>query len=147
MDGGAYPVTATAAVDSNVFEMSGSLFREILKTHPEFSGPALDQFCGRIRDAACESCAVIDEVPARLASRLLQLDRQFPGAIPLTRREIGELAGTTVETTIRCLKEFEAKGWVQLGRSHVQVLDVAALERRTAGEALPDPRARKISQA
>ena len=145
MDGGPYPVTATAAVDTTVLEIPGRLFRELLHAHPEFSSTALTQFCGRIRDAACESCSVLDEVPARLASRLLQLDRQFKGNIPLTRREIGELAGTTVETTIRCLKEFEAQGWVELGRSSVRVLDAAALERRTMGESLPDPRARKLS--
>jgi CRP/FNR family cyclic AMP-dependent transcriptional regulator len=142
MDGGPYPVSATASVDTTALELPGALFRDLIQNHPEFSAAALSQFCGRIRDAACESCAVIDEVPARLASRLLQLDRQFPGDIPLTRREIGELAGTTVETTIRCLKEFEGYGWVALGRSNVRVLDAAALERRAAGEFGPDPRAR-----
>lgn len=139
MDGGPYPATATAAAPTTVLEIPGALFRELLQREAAFARDALVHFCGRIRSAACESCGVLDEVPARLASRLLQLDEKFGGEIPLTRRELGELAHTTVETTIRVLKEFESRGWVELGRSRVRVLDRDALERRKEGKAAPRP--------
>jgi CRP-like cAMP-binding protein len=137
LDGGPYPATATAAVPSILIRFPGSLFRDLVEEFHEFGRATLHQFCGRLRENACEGCGVPDDATAKLAARILIMYRKFGEDIPLTRRELGELAGTTVETAIRVLKEFERSGWVSLARGKVRVCDPTALEATAQGSALP----------
>jgi CRP/FNR family transcriptional regulator len=139
LDGGPYPATATAAVPSILIRIPGALFRDLVEEYPEFGRAALHQFCGRLRENGCEGCGVPDDATAKLASRILVMYRKFGEDVPLTRRELGELAGTTVETAIRVLKEFERSGWVILSRGKVQVRDPKALQATAQGSALPVP--------
>jgi hypothetical protein len=52
----------------------------------------------------------------------------------VTRRALAEVAGTTVETAIRVLRQFERDGMIRGEVGRVQVLDEPAL-RRVAGGA------------
>lgn len=137
LDGGPYPATATASVPSILIRIPGPLFRDLVEEYPEFGRAALHQFCGRLRENACEGCGVPDDATAKLAARILVMYRKFGEDVPLTRRELGELAGTTVETAIRVLKEFERSGWVVLSRGKVRVRDPRALEATAQGSAHP----------
>ncbi|MGH7727052.1 MAG: Crp/Fnr family transcriptional regulator [Candidatus Eiseniibacteriota bacterium] len=134
LDGGTYPASAIAAEPSVVYRMPGPLFRGLVEQHPAFARAVLKQFCGRLREAGCEGCARADDAGSRIAGRLVGLMAKFGETIPLTRRELGEMAGTTVETAIRITREFEELGWLELGRNRIRVLDLAALKRRTQGE-------------
>ena len=136
LDGGPYPATAVAAEPSIVYRMPGPLYRRTLEENPAFAGLALKHFCGRLREAGCEGCSLADDAGSRLAGKLLTMHDKFGDTIPLTRRELGELAGTTVETAIRITREFEDQGWLELGRGRIRVLNRAALARRAAGEAV-----------
>jgi CRP/FNR family transcriptional regulator len=62
-----------------------------------------------------------------VARRQTVLDEAEGDEIKLTRRILGESAGTTVETTIRILKGFEREGWIECGVGWIRVLDRAAL--------------------
>jgi CRP-like cAMP-binding protein len=86
----------------------------------------LAQVCRRLRETECTR-APHGDCGSRLAQILLSMSAKFGADVPLTRRELGELAGTTVETAIREIKKFERAGWVRLGRGHVRVLASAAL--------------------
>ncbi len=133
MDGGRYPAGAVAADRSHVYRLPASLFRRLMEREPGFATRTVQHFCGRLRMASCESCWKSQDAPARLAGKILCMAMKFGDDIPLTRRELGELAGTTVETAIRTIKDFERAGWVQLGRAHLRVLDRAALAERSDG--------------
>jgi CRP-like cAMP-binding protein len=133
LDGGPYPATAVAAVRSIAYRIPGSLFRDLVASHPEFASRALRMFCGRLREAACEGCSHADDAASRIAGQILAMAGRFGERVPLTRRELAELAGTTVETSIRVIKEFERAGWVELGRGHLLVIDRPALQARAAG--------------
>jgi CRP/FNR family transcriptional regulator len=137
LDGGPYPATATAAVPSILIRIPGQLFRDLVEEFTDFGRAALHQFCGRLRENACEGCGVPDDATAKLAARILVMYRKFGEDVPLTRRELGELAGTTVETAIRVLKEFERSGWVKLARGRIRVRDPKALEATAQGSAHP----------
>jgi CRP/FNR family transcriptional regulator len=137
LDGGPYPATATAAVPSILVRIPGPTFRDLVEEFADFGRAALHQFCGRLRENACEGCGVPDDATAKLAARILVMYRKFGEDIPLTRREMGELAGTTVETAIRVLKEFERSGWVILARGKIKVTDPKALEATAQGSAHP----------
>ena len=133
MDGGKYPAGAVAADRSHIFRLPGPLFRRLMEREAGFATRTVQHFCGRLRLASCESCWKSQDAPARLAGKILCMAMKFGDDIPLTRRELGELAGTTVETAIRTIKDFERAGWVQLGRAHLRVLDRAALAERSDG--------------
>ena len=49
--------------------------------------------------------------------------------VPLTRQEIGEMAGTTVETTIRVMSRWQKDGLVQTEHQVLTILDHIGLER------------------
>jgi CRP/FNR family transcriptional regulator len=74
---------------------------------------------------------LLDEVAfhsldARLAKSLLE----EPGLlINRTHQQLADELGTAREVVSRQLKRFEQKGWVNLGRGHVEILDRAALEK------------------
>jgi CRP/FNR family transcriptional regulator len=133
LDGGPYPATAVAAVDSIAYRIPGSVFRDLVAGHPAFASKALKMFCGRLREVGCEGCSQADDVPSRIAGKILSMADRFGERVPLTRKELGELASTTVETAIRVIKEFERSGWVQLGRRNLLVIDRPALQARAAG--------------
>lgn len=133
MDGGKYPAGAVAADRSRIYRLPAGVFRQLMEREPVFSTRTVQHFCGRLRMASCESCWKTQDAPARLAGKILCMAMKFGDEIPLTRRELGELAGTTVETAIRTIKDFERAGWVQLGRARLRVLDRAALADRADG--------------
>jgi CRP/FNR family transcriptional regulator, nitrogen oxide reductase regulator len=77
-------------------------------------------------------------VPARLAGLLLHLlatlgDRQS-GEIPirLTRQDLADAAGTTVETTIRVMRKWQGAGTVETLKDRLVVLDPDALTAASA---------------
>lgn len=49
--------------------------------------------------------------------------------VPLTRQEIGEMAGTTVETTIRVMSKWQKDEFVTTNRQIVTIRSVSRLER------------------
>jgi CRP-like cAMP-binding protein len=134
LDGGPYPATSVAAVDSVAYRLSGAIFRDLIARHPVFATRALKMFCGRLREAGCEGCSQADDVPSRIAGKILSMANRFGDRVPLTRKELAELAGTTVETAIRAIKEFERSGWVRPGRGYLLVIDREALQARAGGQ-------------
>ncbi|OFV81035.1 MAG: hypothetical protein A2W26_08980 [Acidobacteria bacterium RBG_16_64_8] len=91
-----------------------------------------------MRKSGCEGCSQADDAPSRIAGQILSMSGRFGERVPLTRKELAELASTTVETSIRVIKEFERSGWVRLGRGYLLVIDRPALQARAAGQ---DPKA------
>jgi len=72
----------------------------------------------------------------RVANLLLRLAERYGCTTPngtdvgleLKRGELAEMAGLTTETTIRTLRKFEQRGWLQLHRNRVVLLEIEALE-------------------
>lgn len=69
----------------------------------------------------------VGTVEQRVAAVLLVLSRSFgqetDGGIlidvPLTRQDISELAGTTVESTIRAISKWQKQGWIETQDRHL----------------------------
>lgn len=136
LDGGPYPATAVAPIDSVVQRVPAALFREPLGHCTSYLHAVLTHVGGRLRENECARVPCGD-CGSRLADRILSMSEKFGPDVPLTRRELGELAGTTVETAIREIKKFERAGWVQLRRGHVRVLAFEALRNRTSHRSAP----------
>jgi len=69
-------------------------------------------------------------VEKRILHVLVNLVSEFGNTIPLTRREIAEMAGTTVETSIRTFSRLEEEGLVSTSRGRIMVKDGQKLRDR-----------------
>ncbi len=56
--------------------------------------------------------------PQKLGTRIV---------VPLTRQDLAEMAGTTVETAIRIMSKMQKEGIVKTDRQMITVLDPASL--------------------
>jgi len=74
---------------------------------------------------------LLDEVAFHsLDVRLAKLLLEEPSKqINRTHQQLAAELGTAREVVSRQLKRFEQRGWVMLGRGHVEILDKAALEK------------------
>lgn len=129
MDRKTYPADAVAAMDSTLVRIPLTEFSRLLETHPEFSREALCQFCSRLRQVETRGCMLFDPVEKRIARVLLTLRKKFGDTIPLTRQEIAELAGTTVETAIRTISHWQGEKIVSSTRGRLTVKAAARLEQ------------------
>ena len=60
-----------------------------------------------------------------------ELPDSEPRVVPLTQDDLADLAGTSRATVNRVLRSEQEKGAVKLGRGRTEVLDAAALARRS----------------
>lgn len=128
LDQGAYPATAVAATRARVLQIPSHRFHELLGQSRTLLQETLCVFGGRLRQVEARGCLVHDPVERRVAQALLTLRKKFGDTIPLTRQEISELAGTTVETVIRTMGRFQEEGWVRSSRGKIHLLSINSLE-------------------
>jgi CRP/FNR family cyclic AMP-dependent transcriptional regulator len=112
--------------------MNRSELERLLLTKPrvalrisEVLGQRLQEAESRLEEIAFKS------IPARLASRLLQLSgEQASDTIRgITHQDLGEQVGTYRETTTQTLNQFKQDGLIELGRKQITILDREGLAR------------------
>lgn len=132
-----YPFTAQALVPSHVLKISGPDFYAIMERYPEVSNQVVQELAARLIEAhETMKNLAIERVEQRIAHTLLKLANPGYGSepnsliidIPLTRQDIAEMAGTTVETTIRTLSKWRKAGIVGSRNGKVLIRDLARLE-------------------
>jgi CRP/FNR family transcriptional regulator len=148
-----YCASAEALEDSQVCLVDAGFFRSLLTNSKDLANiffKKLSLELGKAEDKLLSFAQ--STVRQRLAEVLTDLQQRFGAAdgtlqIQLTRAEIAELAGTTPESTIRTLAEFQRKGWIkQEQRQAMHILNAAAL--RKLAQRADDPEARtQVSQA
>ncbi len=123
-----YGCHCIALTETTVIPVPLAVFQTLLGQYPEMAQAVLSHISGLLRDAKEMEAYSHEKVDIRILHLLLRLVGQFGNTIPLTRRDIGEMAGTTVETTIRVLSRFERSGLVSNVWGHVTVKDVQVLK-------------------
>ena len=124
-----YTDSAQAVAAGEVSSVRQKTIAAVLQGNPEAGHALLRIVARRLQNAHDRLCSFAnDSVTARLAQTLLDEDEPEGDRIELTRRILGESAGTTVETTIRILKGFEREGWIEGGVGWIRILDRATLE-------------------
>lgn len=68
-----------------------------------------------------------NKVGERVARALVEGTQRSGDQVRLTQAELAAEVGTTREVVARCLGEFQAAGWIRLGRGRTVVLDRDAL--------------------
>jgi CRP-like cAMP-binding protein len=132
-----YPDTAQALTDSCILKVSADDFRTILDTYSSVALGVLDAVAGRLK-AAQEMVRQLSAHSAerRIAFTLLKLAAKFGVyqevgwliQVPLSREELAQMTGTTMETASRALSQFQKDGLIDSGRQWVAITDLPGLE-------------------
>ncbi|HVO32410.1 MAG TPA: Crp/Fnr family transcriptional regulator [Elusimicrobiota bacterium] len=123
-----YPCTAVASTDCAVVKISDRIFRDFYRLYPSVVAGLCSLCSERLAAMQAFGCTSQEPVQRRMAGVLVQLHKTYGATIPCTKRELAELAGTSIETAIRIISSFSRKGWVQSERGRIIVRTSRALE-------------------
>jgi CRP/FNR family transcriptional regulator len=135
LDRDAYPASAEGVADGVAWTLPRSHFLRLLEEEPSLTRELLQIITHRLHSAheRVRSFAH-DPAPARLAQVLLRVSHDLEANV--TRKDLAEAAGTTVETAIRVLRTFQRENVVQAAVGKVTIIDEPAL-RQIAGASEP----------
>lgn len=131
---GSYAATAIAATQVKVVKIPKDLFLSLLERYPSFAREVIEICCKRIREMVFSYAIAYDHVDRRIAHVLLRLSEDFGKTLPFTHKEISEMAGTALETSIRVLSKMKRKGWLTVKRGELSLLKLAELRRMIQNE-------------
>lgn len=137
LSGEKYNASATTLEDAVICFIPKDAFMKLLKENNDLSLGAIHLLSTDLKSAEKRITNMAQKpVRERIAEALLMMkecygfkeDEETIDAI-LTRREIGNLAGVTTETTIRLLSEFNKDGLVKLDGKKIKLVNLRALVR------------------
>ena len=122
-----YAAEGIAETDVQAVAVPRAVFDDLIATSKSFRDFILSAYSRRITDLFY----VIDEiafrrVDIRLAQKLLQL-QDDKHTLRATHQQLAAELGTAREVVSRQLQEFQRRGWVELSRGEVLLLDEASL--------------------
>jgi CRP/FNR family transcriptional regulator len=126
--GRSYPCTAMAASDAEVIQIPDKTFIECYMRSPGMVRGICALCSERLKDVQDLRCMGQESVPVRVATILARLEQVHGEILPFTKKEIAELAGTTIETTFRTLAQFQKKKLLSSLRGKIQIRDAQALK-------------------
>jgi CRP/FNR family transcriptional regulator len=136
LEGGAYPVDATALSDASLVRIPRDGFLRFLSRHPAMHARASREVAERLRRFHDRLEQVSTRpVPARVAAHLLLLARrdsggEAPGTVVdlgATREVVAAALGTAREVLIRTLRSMEKEGVLALRGRRVEIRDPVRL--------------------
>jgi len=132
-----YPGSAVALTPLSVLAVDALDLEQVLRDHPQVAVNLLKAAAEVIREvhARLREAGTLP-VEQRIARTLCRLMRRCGEPcregivleLPLTRRDLASICGTTMYTVSRTLKSWERRGWLHSRRGHLTVLDPLALE-------------------
>lgn len=137
-EGAPYSQTAQTMEESALITIARTDFLYLLERYPSVALAVINELGRRLRVAndLVQSLAV-DRVDRRIARALLRLSlynsvRTEEGIMiqmRLTRQDLADMTGTTVETAIRVMSRFRKEGWITTQRGRVIIKQPEALSR------------------
>ncbi len=127
-----FPAIATVEKDAEAVMIPADTFREWVRRYDPWREFVFDLLSERLSTVM----AVVEEVvfqrmDRRVASLLL--DKFIAGQpVKITHHEIAAELGSSREVISRILEDFSQKGWVEVGRGIVDILDMDGLSSRVA---------------
>lgn len=138
-----YTDDATALTGSCILQATPEAFQSLLARYPAAAMATLGFVSERLREAhgTIEGLSA-HPVPRRVAATLIKLadrvGREREGDVlidmPLSRQDLADMTGATVETASRVMSDLKGRGIVDSGRRWASIVDREALERIAAGE-------------
>lgn len=125
-----YNAEAVSESPVEAIAIPNALFQELLAASPEFRAFVFATYADRISGLLMLIDAIaFGRMNGRLAAKLTELE-DAEGAITMTHQELARELGTAREVVSRLLKEFERRGWLNLGRGRIQIRDHGALQQQ-----------------
>jgi CRP/FNR family transcriptional regulator, nitrogen oxide reductase regulator len=120
-----HPATARTMTAAETLSFPSEVYSRLIGQHPAIAQNLVRMLGARLHSLMALQVLAGERVERRLAHILLKLadraGRAEPGGgvlitIPLTRQDLAEMTGTTLETAIRTLSRFRAQGWLETRR-------------------------------
>ncbi len=137
-----HPATAVAMTETLTLSIEREPYRQLIRQYPDIALRIIDLLGERLQAAMKMRALSTERVDVRLANILLKLcnkagDQAAEGVrirLPLSRQDLADMAGTTIETAIRIMSRFRKEGWVHTEPGgYIVVTDLSRLQRFSEG--------------
>src|SRR5512136_2951301 len=131
-DGGGYPGTAQVIEDCTTLVIARNDCLTLVNRYPVFALAVISDLGSRLRSSAEQIRSLaVERVEQRIARVLLKLAEtagtDSPDGrvieMPLTRQDVADMTGTTVETAIRVMSKLRRAGLIRTRRGKVVLVD------------------------
>jgi CRP-like cAMP-binding protein len=135
----AHPATARAMTAVETLSFPSETYAGLLAAHPDLARKLIQMLGNRLHSMMDLQIMAGERVERRLAHILLKLanrvGRPEPEGvlvtIPLSRQDLADMAGTTLETAIRTISRFREQGWVATRRGgYLLITNLAQLQQQ-----------------
>jgi CRP/FNR family transcriptional regulator len=136
-DGGGYPGTAQVIEECTALVIARNDCLTLVNRYPVFALAVISDLGSRLRSSAEQIRSLaVERVEQRIARVLLKL-AETAGSdspegrvieMPLTRQDVADMTGTTVETAIRVMSKFRRQELIKTRRGKVVLVELAALQ-------------------
>ncbi len=138
IEDGPYPASARALTDGTVMKVPKHIFKKMIREWPQVSLNVMRELGTKYRDVVDNlSSLAVYKVEGRLCRVISSLARRYGiygdcrGVIldiSLTRQDLADITGTTLETTIRTLNKLRNAGLINWEGKRFFIPDINALE-------------------
>ncbi len=134
MDGKRFPATAISTDDSEILLIPRDRFLELMQSSAEFSSAITSTMCGILRHQV-ENIQILATPSAeqRIAAALLRLAGDDAGdkliEITYRRKDIAEMTGLSLETTIRAVRRLADKNCLKIVGGRIILESTAPLRK------------------
>ncbi len=130
MDGKRFPATAVAIEKSDLLLIPRETFLELMSSSQEFSAAIMTRMCGILRDRVdTVQILATSSAEQRVVNVLLRLAGEIRAdevkEIAYRRLDIAEMAGLSLEATIRAIRKLADRGCLSIvgGRIYIETTD------------------------
>lgn len=129
-NGGEYGFHSVAETDVTVLSFPIRAFQALMSKFPEVAKAVLSKISKLLSQSKETQTFSQESAERRLLHVLVEMVGEFGDTVPLTRREIAEMAGTAVETAIRTFTRLENEGFIKSVPGKIIVKKLDALKHR-----------------
>jgi len=137
-----HPATAVAMTSVTALSIERGPYLQLIRQYPDIALRIIQLLGDRLQAAMKMRALAAERVDVRLANILLKLCAKVGAAVeegtrinlPLSRQDLADMAGTTIETAIRVMSRFRKDGLVHTEPGgYIIVLDHKRLQRLSKG--------------
>ncbi len=129
---GMHNTFAEAIEACTICVMSRADVERLILTKPMVAMRFMQAMAKRLTEAETQlEDIAFKSIPSRLANLLLKLtDPETTSSLVkgYSHQDLAEMLGTYRETTTQTLNNFKSRGWVEIGRKHIEILNREALQ-------------------
>jgi CRP/FNR family transcriptional regulator len=141
LDGDRFTATATTFEESTLVFLPRIALVPLARLHPVTAGNVIRQLCLELRQRDISAAVTgMKHARGRITCAILQLARQygvpvghvgFRIAYRLTRQDIADRSGVTLETAIRVLSDLQRQGVIRTQSQIIEIVDMQGLRHPT----------------